>query len=453
MLLSAAAQANDSCKVDGRLGAPSTGASVVAHMLQPTAERRAQGLQQLAELSRTAVAESPENKAAEFERSATTAEVAQVVANRQPSLTMASELFGSKYRSAGNTFEAGAIGTTSFQWSGPIYDGGRLQALQEYRERLAGASSAALGGVRERVVAEAILATLERNRYRDELKVQALYLERLTCITTAIEQITQADPGRASEFVQARKSRLEAEVNVENVRLALRQAELRLERLVRSTQAAWGDIGVPLQQLPAVESVLARIENTPELRRLQEQALAQERLAQASAAEGKPQLRWELSVSAARRPELSNYSQIRGGFTLNYTLFDFGARNAAADAAMQRALAARQNYEQALRDRSNQAQVLITTAETAFRRAEQFEKILADSDRLRNSTYVQWATLASRSLFDLMSAENQHLSLQQAYVDAAYQGYVAALRTREIGADLVEWLTPEFIELKPNTAR
>ena len=120
-------------------------------------------------------------------------------------------------------------------------------------------------------------------------------------------------------------------------------------------------------------------------------------------------------------------------------------------AAQARVQVARRNLEQAVVDRNKQAGVLHDSALSAYRRAVQYGELLRDSDSLRRATYLQWASLGRRSLFDLMSAENGHNSLQLDYVNAMFEGFAATAQLRHVGGGLLPWLAPDLSpDLSPN---
>jgi len=404
----------------------------------------AAGMAQLATLSRTAVQESIESLAAEHNRSAAQFDLKQAQAARLPNLTLSGSASAGEYTSIGRRYGFAGTGNASLLLSAPLYDGGRLESLTRYRDQLAGASTSDLGAVRERVVRDALLTVLERNRYRTELQVQQQYVNNLTCLSGMIERIVLADGGRASEQVQARTNLNEAQIRMENTRVSMRLADAKLLRLLGDASAAWSAVVWPLVELPPLDVLLAQVKDNPELRKLEQQAEAQNHLALAAAAERSPQVRWEVGTNGGRRQELNNYNAWRAGVTLNYQLYDFGVQDSAAQAARERAKAARRNWEQGVKERNNLAVVLRDTASSAFDRATRFSAVMRDSNSLRNATYVQWASLGRRSLFDLMAAEGDLNQLQLAYVNAMFEGYSAAVQLRNLSAGLLPWLAPDL---------
>jgi outer membrane protein, adhesin transport system len=121
-------------------------------------------------------------------------------------------------------------------------------------------------------------------------------------------------------------------------------------------------------------------------------------------------------------------------------LFNGGSGEAAAAAAARRSEATRQQYAEFLSTRVSRVADLHESADASFERARRFVEILKDSDKVRQSTFQQWAQLGRRSLFDLMSAEGDHFNLRIAYVNALHDGYQANVQLRSMGGGLLNWL-------------
>lgn len=427
-------------------GAPAT-ADLIP--LNP-AERRDAALQtagreQLADLLRAAVTASADARGAEHGLTAAQYDLEQARAGKMPQVGVSANAGRSRYTKYGNgQYDPADVNGVSLNVSGPLYDGGRIDALTRYRERLLDASGASLGSTRERVVRDALVAVLDRNRYALQLKVHQQHVAKLSCLSRSIDQIVAADPGRASEQVQARSSVRQAEIVRDETQAALRQAEARLQRIFDSKVGLWTAVGLPLLELPALEAVLAQVENSPEVRQLHQQADAMRHLARASAAEQAPQVRWQAGLNSARQATHLTTQSWNIGATVNYTLSDGGSGDAAVGAAQERAEAARRAWENAVNERTKAALVYHDTASSAFQRAGRYVDLLQDSDTLRNATYVQWIKLGRRSLFDLISAENEHHQIRIAYVNALHDGYTATAQLRTAGEGLLPWAAPDL---------
>jgi len=403
------------------------------------------GREQLAALSKTAVLESPDIQAAGLARTATQFDIEQIRASKSPRLDSSITAGVGRYLSNVNPrYDPRAVGAAALSLSAPLYDGGRIDALTRQREEQFEASSASLDAVRERVALDALLTVLDRNRFRTQLNVLELHVTQLACLSNLIDRIVDADKGRASEQIQARNSLRQAELVRDRTAAAMRYADVRLQTILAGQVMPWPAVGAPLIEVPVLDDIVGKIRENPDVRQLQRQAEAQAFAAMAAAAELYPQLRAEAGVSSKRQADRVDSRSWNAGITLNYTFADGGARAAAVNAAQARAQALRRTLDQAIVDRNQQAGVLHDTALSAYRRAVQYSGLLRDSDSLRRATYVQWASLGRRTLFDLMSAENAHNSLHLDYVNAMFEGFSATAQLRHVGGGLLTWLAPDL---------
>lgn len=409
------------------------------------------GLEQMTGVAREAVTASADARSAEHARQAAGFDLKQAQAGKAANIVLGGSLGVGQSRVDGTTQSVGGTGSASLSVSGPLYDGGRVDQLGAYRQRLLEAGGSGLAVSREKAVKEALATVIDRNRFRLQLRVYQQYVAKMTCLAQSLEKIVAQDRGRSSELVQARKGLRQAELSREETVAQLRQADARLRFLVGNNVAPWGAVGVPLLEVPDLARVMDDITNSPDVRQLRLQADAQESLARATQAEGSPQLRWQVGANGGRASQVTSGGW-NAGLSLNYVLDDGGAISAAARAAVERANAARRAQDALVTERAKQASTYHDAARTAFQRANHYAGVLADSDQVRNATYEQWAKLGKRSLFDLMSSEAEHYQLRVSYVNALHDGFQASLQLRSAGAGLLPWLTPELAEARPAAA-
>ncbi|MFM2340459.1 MAG: hypothetical protein RLZZ592_112 [Pseudomonadota bacterium] len=336
--------------------------------------------------------------------------------------------------------------------SAPLLDGGRRQAESAYYRGLAEAGELGAEAMREQIALEAIAAALERRRQTLQLRVWDRQVARMACLARQVSEIVALDRGRGSEQVQAAKSLRQAELSRTEVQTQLRQSELRLRSLVGEGGAA--SVELPpgslegLETLPSLAGLIDALPEAAELRQLQRQAEALDRQVEAARAANAPQLSWQIGSSASRR-DGSSITAWNAGLTLGLVLADAGAAAASVQAAIERVTAARMQREARFEDRSRQIQVLHDAAQAAQSRQQQIVQLLEESDRLRRATREQWARLGRRSLFDLISAENDHAQLQLARAQAEHEHLMALLQMQAAGAGLRAWLAPFRAEPGP----
>lgn len=403
---------------------------------------------QLDSLARQTLAASNEVRSAEHSRRASYYDLAQAEAAKRPVFSVNGNAGVGQSRVLGVTQSVGGVTGVSVNATAPLYDGGRLDRLTDWRRRLAQAGDSTLGATREHMVGSALATALDLNRYRLQVKVYQQYASKMACLTRSLEQIVASDRGRASELLQARKSQRQAEIYRDDALSSLRQTDVALRKLVGNNVEPWGAVGVPLMAVPSLDEVSALIRQSPDIQRLKLQADALESYAAAAQADAKPKLNWQVGSGANRQAHTTTASW-SAGVTVTYVLDDGGAVRSATSAAVERASAARRDYEGALAERLKLASTFHEAATNAFARARQYAEVLRDSDQVRNATYEQWARLGRRSLFDLMSAEGEHYQQRVTYLNALHEGFAAVAQLRSLGEGLLPWMAPELARAKP----
>ncbi|MGY0195181.1 TolC family protein [Leptothrix sp. BB-4] len=430
----------------GRPALPDTQAFSASELFDGPAQ--GDGMTQLASLAREAVQASYDVRSAEHGSRAARQDLKQIEAGSSPQISVNGTVGVGQSTIAGRSQSAGGVGSAGVNATAPLYDGGRLDALKDYRQRLVSASDEGIGNARERAVREALLTVIDRNRFRLQLKVHGQQVAKLSCLARSIEQIVARDKGRNSELIQARKGVRQAEIARDEVQALLRQADARLRKVVGDNVAPWGAVGVPLIELPSLDTLLAQVPESPEIRSLRLQAEALDRLSRANAAEGSPQVRWQVGANSARQAQV-NSSSWNAGVAVNMVLDDGGAVNAAASASRERAEATRRAMESGINERSKAIGTFHDAARSAYLRARHYAGVLQESDQLRNATFEQWSKLGRRSLFDLISAENEHYQLRIAYINALHDGFSASAQLRNASAGLLPWVAPELAGVPP----
>lgn len=400
----------------------------------------------LAALARAALVRSAEVQGARSGRDAARLELAQAEAQKRPVLTLGGQLGVAQYRIDDVQLRESRANSVGLNLSAPLHDGGRQEQIGRYREELLASGEQGVVAARERVVRDVVATWLERGRYQWQERLYQRHVEKMSCLVGALEQVVALDRGRGSELLQARKGLQQAELSRSEARSARLQAELRLERLTGTAppalEAGTTPPAVLLGGVPGLPDVQAQIAQHPDVQQLQRQADAMQRYAGAVQAETRPQWRWQLGTSSQRALHQTT-SNWNAGISLNMTLADGGAGNAASDAAVARAEAAQRQIDAVVAERERQNSVLHEAADNAFGRARRVVGVLQDSEQVRRATYEQWSKLGRRSLFDLMSAETEHYQLGISYINAVHDGEAAVLQLLGNGRGVLAWLLPE----------
>jgi adhesin transport system outer membrane protein len=322
--------------------------------------------------------------------------------------------------------DAGAVNAastrgTQFQGSvtvsAPLYDGGRIHDLADWRSHLADAARFGEIGAQEQVALQTVSLALERSRYTVESQVYEQYARKMSCLVEALQQIVAADRGRTSELVQARKTQQQAELSRDASLSQKRLAEIRLRRFVGDDLPPTDGITSVMLDTPALGDLVTLASRSSDIQALDSQAAALDSYVRAVLDGQKPQL--GVLVAATKSAGAGDSRSISGGLTVTWQIFN-AANGYTTDSARKRAAAARLQREDALEARKYRMGEVHEQAEHSMERARQVVEILHNSELVRNYTLQQWQQLGRRSLFDVMAAEGDHYSMRVQYVDALY---------------------------------
>ncbi len=321
----------------------------------------------------------------------------------------------------------GRIGLTA---TAPIFDFGRVAQTTAWRTQLAESARQGMISSEQQLALNTVSLALDRSRYVLQAQVYGQYVRKMACLVDALEIITKADRGRASELVQAQKSQQQAEMAVEQTLSALRQTEIRLKRFVGDPLPPSASYSNLLTSIPDLGEIQRDARSAADIIQLEAQERAQARYAEVVAANNKPLI--SAAVNTAALAGLSKGQEWSAGVNLSIPILSPGA-DAGIDAARKRAAAARLQREDAIESRLYRAADMYESANSAFDRARRVVEILRNSDRVRASTLQQWQQLGRRSLFDVMGSEAEYYSLRVAHVNAIYDGQQAVALLWSLG--------------------
>lgn len=372
---------------------------------------------QLQELVQLAQTRSRSIGAVRLLTMAAEADLAEAKAQRLPSVTLSNSIGYVGTSGPGIATSRGVQGRGTLSVSAPIYDAGRISKLTEWRTQLADAARFGQSNAEEQLALQTVSLALDRGRYQLQAQVYSQYVRKMSCLVEALEIITKADKGRASELVQAQKTVQQAELSYEQTISTLRQTEVRLRRFV----------GDELPRSAGMSSVLAVL---PDVKDMQNDVLLAADVAQA-AAQAKAQFSYAESVQAGQKPSVSllvngstSAGQARqtdwiGGVSINIPIVQPGA-DAALTSALRRAQAANLQRDETIESKRYRVLEMHDAAGSALDRARRIVEILRNSDRVRAFTLQQWQQLGKRSLFDVMGAESDYYSMRVAHVNALF---------------------------------
>jgi outer membrane protein, adhesin transport system len=333
--------------------------------------------------------------------------------------------------------ENGRQGRATFSVSAPIFDGGRISDLVDWRKSLAEAARLGEINAQEQVALQTVSLAIERSRYNLQAQVYQQYARKMSCLVEALQTIVRADRGRQSELVQAQKNQKQAELSYSQTQATLRQVETRLRRFVGDTLPPSHGMSSVLLSVPPLPEVLAQADDAADINQLAKQAEAAKYYAESVKAQRWPQV--SAVVSGTKVRGTGEGTQWSAGVNVNIPIFNAPVGHA-VDSSQKRAEAARLQREDALVARKFRMTEVHDQALSAFDRARQVVEVLRDSDRVRNFTLQQWQQLGRRSLFDVMSSEGEHYNLRVSYVNALYDAQQSNAQLWSLGQGVLAQL-------------
>jgi adhesin transport system outer membrane protein len=302
----------------------------------------------------------------------------------------------------------------------PVYDFGRITALVKGREAAYDATNARYALQANQVAVEVVTTCLDYTKQRALLFAADDYLDAVQKLADMLTQVTDADPGRRGELVQARSRVLQATQAKENARSQVREFRIRLERLVGQDQSQVCDgIGASFLQKPDLESVRANLITTPQVRAFQYDYEAALRQLDQINASRKPQVQASAAHAPVANGLSSNYYQ---SFTISMSvpLYDGKVLESSERAALERARASAERIDVTIQQLDTEYRERFEVATAALRRANEYVSLLEINDRVRKDFFVQWYALGRRSLYELLAIELEQYTLQQGYFSSLF---------------------------------
>ncbi|UXH76860.1 TolC family protein [Roseateles amylovorans] len=404
------------CSDDAALPATQTAAKDAALLESGTADPRTQ----LQELVERALNRSKAVGAVRLLAQAAEADLAEAKAQRMPTVTLG--VTGSHVGTIlpGNgpdTRQSGLQGRGTLSVTAPIYDSGRITKLTEWRAQLAEAARFGTSNAEEQLALQTVSLALDRGRYQLQAQVYTQYVRKMACLVEALDIITKADRGRASELVQAQKSLQQADLSYEQTVSALRQTEVRLKRFVGDDLPRSATMSTVLARLPDLNEMLSDVMLAPDVAQAAANAQAQRSYAESVRAGQQPSV--SLLVTGAATVGQARQQDWVGGVQVNIPIVQPGA-DSALTSARRRAQAASLQRDDTIEAKRYRVQEMYEAAQSSMDRSRRIVDILRNSDRVRGFTLQQWQQLGKRSLFDVMAAEGDYYSMRIAHVNALY---------------------------------
>lgn len=389
---------------------------------------------------------SPEVRQAQANQLAANADVDEAKGQRWPQVDIGSQSpsasFGGSSRTGSNFSNPLTVNVTT-----NVFDWGRTKNTIGSRERLSDAAKQAYQTAMENSGFEVSSTLVELGKQRNIVELSQQYVDRMATLVKMLSEIVQVDRGRGSELTQAKTRLLQAEAQRDVAESKVRDAKLNLSKLIGD-----GDVMIPRTRQWSVEpgdlpELLSLASAHPTLQQVRAEAEAADLNAQAVKASGRPQLNWVVS-GGLNKDALGQRQGWQTMLSLNWGAFRGGSANAATEAASARASASWQRMEQQQRDLEYAIRTADQDARTMLQRADLYQGLSAETDKVRKAFFEQWYHLGRRTLLDVLTAESEHYGNRVAEVTNRFDAYLAVFREHHAAGGLVQWLQGPEAEQK-----
>ena len=393
-------------------------AGLIELALQDNPERARQASLRAVRLVRQAISQSPSVRESRLAADAALQEVDYARAGKLPQVSVGAKSTVNTADSQ-SLLKADGMPMATLHADMPLYDWGRVDAAVKGREAAAGSAQAQFDQRRLEAASEAVRACIDFERKQALQASAAGYVRNVEALVAMLKKIGDVDPGRASELVQARSRLLQAESSRQSARAKVAEAQIQLERLVGSGNAAF------------CEGLLPAFLQRPDLQAAREAAARSPAIVQIDE-DYQQQLRAVDQIAAARKPQVrlaANYGPMNQGLNLygatvavvaSMVIYDGKALQSAERAAVDRAGSLIEKKGQALRQLDYDLQAAHEQADAQRALAREYTDLLKVNDIVRQNIFTQWMAMGRRSLFELLSVEAEQYSLQTNFVNALF---------------------------------
>jgi outer membrane protein, adhesin transport system len=404
----------------------------------------------LENMVRKALALSPDVNAAKANWHAAEYDVEQAKGQRWPQVQLGGNSPSLTFGHGTNDSANNPIGTVSVAM--PLFDWGRIGHTIDSRAETSGASYQQFVQAQQKVAFDTVSALTELRRNRVLLAQSDAYVKRMDELVDMLSEIVKSDAGRGSELTQARARRLQALSSRDLVLAKLGEIQVSLAKLV----------GAPVELPPELQwdmpafklsKALSASQGNPSVLQARAEAKAASLYAQSIRDSRWPQLNWVVQKTT-QQDAYGNTQPWATGLSLQWNAFSGGSLRAQERAADARAGAGEERANAAARDLEYTLRTSAEQRDMAAARAQQYDDVIRESDKVRKMFYDQWYHLGKRTLLDVLIAESEHYSNQVAQTNSRFDGEASNVRIYADSGTLLRWLSVEPVEpVEPDATR
>ncbi len=398
----------------------------------------------LRQLSGVALLRSPQLRDAEATWLASKNDVEDAKGALWPRVDVSGNSKAKKF-GTGNPYGNGITNRVTLSVTYPLFDGGKISkdiSAKEYQEQSA---QAKVMQANEQTVFEVSSAYLQILKYRRLADLYQQNIDRLDHLVSKMEVIVQTMGGRRSELTQATARLLQAKDNKIAALAKLREFEMQLLKLVGPeylTKISYET--TPGIQPISLEAAKAKaMKSHPMLLATEADKMALSAVAGAIHA-GNYWPTFDVQASKTSGVDIMGFSdpgQVYVAFKWN--AFQGFSGKSKELAVLERANAAQEKYLQTKLEIEYKLNSAWSDYNNQTDRIASLKVLAVNTEQVRGDYFAQWEALGRRSLLEVLTAENEHLTTLVNLASSELDQQIALARMRFESGTLVSWMFEE----------
>jgi len=401
---------------------------------------RAAEVQLLQQLAGLALMRNPQLRDSESAWYAARMDTEEVKGSRWPRLDVTAT---SKAKMLGtNPYGTNPPGRVGLMLTLNLFDGGKTGkqiSAKEYQEQV---THARYLQVREQTIFDTATVYLQISKFRKLVALHQQNVERLTALVDKMDQIVRVIAGRRSELTQAMSRLLQAKENRAAAEAKLGEYKVQLLKLIgQENLSLIATGGVPHIDLISPENGFETAKKShPTLQGAKAEHLSLNDTATAIR-RGNYWPTLDFQVSKLSGTDIMGFTDPGQAYiNMKWNLFQGFSGRAQEKAVLERANAAQEKYEQALLDIEYKLNSAWTDYQNQHERVDSLRALATNTEQVRNDYYIQWESLGKRSLLEVLTAENEHISTLVNLVSSEHDEQLALAKLRFESGTLANWL-------------
>lgn len=322
-----------------------------------------------------------------------------------------------------------------------LYDGGRTTSEINSRQFTEQAANARIALTREAVAFDTVSAYLQIVKQQRIIDLYKVHIERLGTLESKLAQIVAGFPGRRSELTQVNARLGQAREAADSAFAKQRENRLVLTRLLGSdTLIPKTAQPVPrFEPLSASDAIPSALERHPQLVASLAEIQSFKETVNVTSASKRPHIDVE-ATKVTGKDVTGNSTPAQIYLAVRWNLFQGFAGQAGERAAIERSSSAQERYEQSRIEIDYKIRSAWEEYLTHANRLKTLPSLATATDQVRKDYYIQWNDLARRSLLEVLTAENDHLSTLLSLASSEVDQEIALARVRFEAGELAPWI-------------